>query len=137
MASISSISGAQSAAQSGLQQLRLQQAKRNAEQAEQVANSLQAQARDAQQRASEAQENARSISAQSDQARTTAGQARQGLAALSTGSQMQSQLSQVVGQVVEKQKAAEPPPVAAAKSPAPPVTNTQGQVTGTVINTTA
>lgn len=136
MASISSISGAQSAAQSGLQQLRLQQAKRNAEQAEQIANSLQAQARDAQQRAGEAQENARSISAQSDQARTTAGQARQGLAALATGSQMQSQLSHVVGQVTEKQKTAAPPAVAT-KSPAPPVTNTQGQVTGTVINTTA
>lgn len=135
MASISSISGTQSAAQSGLQQLRLQQAKRNAEQAEQVANSLQAQARDAQQRASEAQENARSISAQSDQAHTTAGQARQGLAALATGGQMQSQLSHVVDQAIDKQQAAEP--AIAAKSPAPPVTNTQGQVTGTVINTTA
>lgn len=136
MATISSISGAQAAAQSGLQQLRLQQAKRNAEQAEQVANSLQAQARDAQQRAGEAQENARSISAQSDQARSTAGQARQGLAALTTGSQMQSQLGRVIEQVIDKQKAPEPPAVVA-KSPAPPVTNTQGQVTGTVINTTA
>ena len=64
MASVSSLSGAQSAAQSGLAQLRLQQAKRDAEQAEQTAQSLQAQARSAQQRASQAQEAARAITTQ-------------------------------------------------------------------------
>ena len=47
MASISSLSGEQSAAQSGLQQIRLQQAERNAQQAERTARDLRAEARDA------------------------------------------------------------------------------------------
>lgn len=133
MATISSISGAQSAAQSGLQQLKLQQAKRDAEQAEQTASALQAQARDAQQRAGEAQENARSVTAQSDQAQANAGQARQGLAVVRAIGQMQTQLTNVVAQVTGKLAVPEP----AAPTPVPPVVNAQGQVTGTVINTTA
>lgn len=135
MATISSLSGAQSAAQSGLRQLRLQQAKRDAEQAEQIARSLQAQAQSAQQYANEAVERARTITSQSDQAQATAGQARQGLAAVSTVTQMQSQLSGVVTQVTEK--LAPPKPAQAVKSSPPPVVNTEGQVTGTVVNTTA
>jgi hypothetical protein len=140
MATISSISGAQSAAQSGLAQLRLQQAKRDAEQAEQVANSLQAQARDAQQRASQAQETARSITIQSDQAQSNAGQARQGLAVIQTVSQMQTQLGSVASQVKVKLEAAQPAaPAAIVPTPASaaPVVNTDGQLTGTVVNTTA
>ncbi len=135
MATISSISGAQSAAQSGLAQLRLQQARRDAEQAEQVARSLQAQAQSAQQRASEAQENARSITTQAEMAQTNAGQARQGLALVKTVGQMQNQLTNIVTQVAEKQRIAEPP--APVQKSAPPTINVQGQVTGTVINTTA
>jgi len=135
MASISSLSGAQSAAQSGLAQLRLQQAKRDAEQAEQVARALQAQAQSAQLKASEAEENARAITTQADVAENSAGQARQGLALVKTAGQMRSQLASVVTQVVEKQESAAPP--APVQTPAAPVTNVQGQVTGTVINTTA
>jgi len=135
VASISSISGAQSAAQSGLQQLRLQQAERNAAQAEQTARSLQAQAGDAWQRASRAQEDARSVTAQADQAQANAGQARLGLAVIRTVDQMQTRLTNVVGQVTEQLKIAEP--AAPTQSPALPVINAQGQVTGTVINTTA
>lgn len=135
MASISSLSGAQSAAQSGLAQLRLQQAKREAEQAEFTARVLQAQASDAQQRASDAQEKARAITTQSDQAQTEAGQARQGLAVIKSISQMGTQLSGVATRVAEKLKLAEP--VAPAQEAAAPVVNTQGEVTGTVINTTA
>lgn len=135
MASISSLSGAQSAAQSGLAQLRLQQAKREAEQAEFTARVLQAQAADAQQKASDAQEKARAITTQSDQAQTEAGQARQGLAVIKSISQMGTQLSGVVTRVAEKLKVTEP--VAPVQEAAAPVVNTQGQVTGTVINTTA
>lgn len=135
MATISSLSGAQSAAQSGLQQLRLQQAKRDAERAEFAARVLLAQARDAQQKASDAQETARSITTQSDQAQTQAGQARQGLAVIKSINQMGAQVSSVVTQVAEKLKLAKP--AAKVQDAAAPVINTQGQVTGTVINTTA
>lgn len=135
MASISSLSGAQSAAQSGLQQLRLQQAKREAEQAEFTARVLAAQASQAQQKASDAQEEARAITAQSDQAQTQAGQARQGLAVIKSVGQMGTQLDSVVTKVAEKVKPAEP--AAPVQDTAAPVVNTQGQVTGTVINTTA
>jgi hypothetical protein len=141
MATISSISGAQSAAQSGLAQLRLQQARRDADQAEQVARSLQAQAQNARQTASEAQQTAREITTQADVAQASAGQARHGLALIKTVGQMQTQLANVVTQVAEKQKSAEPPaPVQKSAPPQQstlPVINVQGQVTGTVINTTA
>ncbi|MEI8162680.1 MAG: hypothetical protein WCI19_06050 [Betaproteobacteria bacterium] len=132
MASISSISGAQSAAQSGMQQLRLQQATRNAEQAEQVARALQAQAGEAQRQATEAEQNARAVSTEADQAQANAGQARLGLAVIKSVGQMQFQVSNVVAQVAETLKTAEP----AAAAPTP-VVNAQGQLTGTVINTTA
>jgi hypothetical protein len=115
--------------------LRLQQAKRDAEQAEQVARALQAQAQAAQQNANEAVERARTITSQSDQAQATAGQARQGLAAVSTVAQMQGQLSGVVAQVTEK--LAPPKAAPAIKSTPVPVVNAEGQVTGTVVNTTA
>jgi Zn-dependent metalloprotease len=135
MATISSLSGAQSAAQSGLRQLRLQQAKRDAEQAEQIARALQAQAQSAQQHATEAMERARAITSQSDQAQATAGQARQGLAAVSAVVRMQNQLSGVVTQVTERM--APPKPAPATKSSPTPVVNAEGQVTGAVVNTTA
>lgn len=135
MATISPLSGAQSAAQFGLQQLRLQQAKRDAEQAEQTARSLLGQARDAQRKATAAQETARSITAQAEQAQAVAGQARQGLAIVKTVGDMQVQLSNVVTQVTEKLKLAEPATIT--QKSAAPVVNTQGQLTGTVVNTTA
>ena len=135
MATVSSISGTQSAAQSGLQQFRLQQAERNAAQAEQTARSLQTEAGDAQQRASRAEEDARSIAAQAEQAQANAGQARLGLAVIRNVDQMQVQLSNAIAQVAEQLKTAEP--VAPSQNPVPPVINAQGQVTGTVINTTA
>jgi hypothetical protein len=141
MATISSISGALSATQSGLQQLRLLQAQRAAEQAEQTARSLQVQAQDAQRKAVHAQENARSITIQADQAQSVAGQARQGVAIVKTVGDMQSQISNVVSQVTEKLGIAETavvtPKTVAPATTAAPVVNTQGQLTGTVVNTTA
>ena len=135
MTTISSLSGAQSTAQSGLQQFRLQQAERNAEQAEQTARALQSQAREARQTASQAQEDARFIAAQADQAQTNAGQARLGLAVIRSVGQLQTRLSEAVTQVTENLQGTEP--AAPTPAPATPVINTQGQVTGTVVNTTA
>lgn len=144
MASISSSSGTQAATQSGWQQLQLQQARRTAEQVEQTARALKAQADGAQRTAEQAQENARSLTVRSDQAQTSAGQAWQGVAAIQTRAQMQTQLSRTVEQVVVRQQAESAPVAAVAADPsaAPatspsPVVNVQGQVTGTVINTTA
>lgn len=135
MAITASVSGTQSIVQSGLQQLKLQQARRNAEQAEQTAQALQTQADEAQRRARREQENARSLSVQADQAQSNAGRARQGLALIQTASQSITQVGNVVDQVIKKQQSAQTgtQPVQQSK----PVVNTQGQVTGTVINTTA
>ncbi len=135
MAGISSISGAQSAAQSGVQQLRLLQAERNAQQAELTARVLRAEATDAQQAAREAQEVARVIAAGADQAQANAAQARLGLAVIRTAGESQTQLANAVTQVAQTLKVAEP--AAPSQSPTPPIVNSQGQLTGTVINTTA
>lgn len=131
MASISSLSGEQSVAQSGLQQIRLQQAERNAQQAERTARDLRAEARDAQQKAGEAEDEARSITSEADQAQADAGKARQGLAAVKGA----ARLSDAGRQGTEGLKIAEP--ATPSRSLAPPVINTRGQLTGTVINTTA
>ncbi|MRR51625.1 MAG: hypothetical protein EG825_12045 [Rhodocyclaceae bacterium] len=135
MAITASISGTQSIVQSGLQQLKLQQARRNAEQAEQTAQALQVQADEAQRRAAREQENARSLSVQADQAQTNAGRARQGLASIQTASDSVAQLGNVVDQVITKQQAA--PAATSSVQESKPVVNTQGEVTGTLINTTA
>lgn len=106
MATISSLSGAQTAPQSGLLQFKLQQATRDAEQAEQLARSLQGEVSAAQQAAARAEQNAGAVAAQARQAEVVAGQAQANLAAIRS-------------------------------QQATPRINTQGQVTGTVVNTTA
>ena len=109
----------QSAAQSGAQ-ARLQQAKREAERAERVAQTLQASAQNAENEARRADQEASSLSAQSNQATAEARGARQNVNAL-TNEQQRSKTQQV-SQV---------------KFTPLPVLNTQGQLTGTVVNTTA
>jgi hypothetical protein len=98
---MASVPSTTSVNQNGWQQIRLQQAMRNADQAVQTAESLKAQANEAQRVAEQAQENAQSLVAQTEQAQLIAGEARLGVATLST------------------------------------VVNSQGQVTGKIINTTA
>ena len=140
MASVSSTS---SATQFGLQQLRQLEARRNADQAEQKAQSLKAQASDARRSADQAQETARSLGVQANQAETQAGQARQGLAAFSTEQQQVTRLANTVDQVLTRgqEAAASSPGPSVVTSPAvgsaAPVVNTQGQVTGQIVNTTA
>ncbi|MDD5249891.1 MAG: hypothetical protein PHY45_12950 [Rhodocyclaceae bacterium] len=127
---------ASSAAQYGLGQLRLQQAKRSADQAEQAAQALQAQAQDARRAADQADENARSLAVASTQAQADAGKARQGLAALQSVGQMETQLANVADRVIMQQQSAQAG-VLTKSVKAAPVVNTQGQVTGRVVNTTA
>ncbi|MCX7168908.1 MAG: hypothetical protein NTY41_01085 [Proteobacteria bacterium] len=136
MAIDSSTSGLQSVNQLGWQQLKLQQAKRSADQAEQTALSLQQQASAAKRVADRAQENARSLGVQSDQAQTIAARARQGLAALSTGASMQSQLTYVVDQVVNRQQTTQANAQTQDRSSAAKTTG-QSSTNGTIINTTA
>jgi len=130
MAPVSSIS---SATQQGLQQIMVQQAKRNADQTEQTAQSLRAQADDAQRAAEKAQQSARSLTVQSDQAQQQADQARQGLAALSSAQQGIPRLSNTINQLLDRKLAS----ASTTQSTISPVTNSQGQVTGTIINTKA
>ena len=136
---MASVSATSSANQYGLQQLMVQQARRNADQAEQAAAALKAQADDAQRVADQAQSNANSLSVQSDQAQQKAGQARQGLVALSAEQQGANLLSLSVDRVLARQQTSTPPAHGggtATSAPAP-VTNSQGQVTGRIVNTTA
>jgi hypothetical protein len=124
---MSSTAAFSSPAQAGWQQMQVQMAKRNADQAEQRANELRAQAADAQRTADRAQENARELSVNADQAETAAGRARQGAVLLEpTDNLGLSRLSTAAGATGDVQQTTQQP-----------VVNTQGQVTGTTVNTTA
>lgn len=135
MATIQPLSRTQSAAPSGSQQFRLQQAKTGVKQAEQTARSMLTEASEARQVARQAEGNARYAGIRSEQAQASAGQARQGLAAIEALSQMQTQVGSLVTPATNNRKTAEPVP--SLRSAAPPATNALGQVTGTLINTTA
>jgi multidrug resistance efflux pump len=115
-------------------QLQQQLAQRNAEQAEQRARNLQSQTRQAKAEADRAQERARSLEVQTDQARNEADRVRSGLAASESIREVQTQL----GELSTSIRSAFPPEGAAESSDAPaPVVNAQGQLTGTLINTSA
>lgn len=130
---MSSSSSVDSAVRAGYQQLRVQEARRNADRAEQVARGLQAAAQAAQRVAERADENARSLTVQSDQARVDAGRARQGVVYLDSIGRAGERLVDFVAQVAERQ----PAPVEAVAAEPAAVVNTQGQLTGTLVSTTA
>jgi hypothetical protein len=134
VATVTSASVGQSAVQAGWQQFRLQQAQRTADQAEQEAQSLRAQAANAERSANRAQENARSLAADADRAEGDAGRARLGLATLETSGRMKTALASTVQQVVTKEQVQQ---TTQASTPTQPVTNAQGQVTGTLVNVAA
>lgn len=131
MAAVSSSTGSV-VAQYGLSQLRLQQTRRVAQEAEQTAEALQAQAQAARQDAQQADDRARSLESESTKAQTTAVNARQSLSLLQVSGQNQASLERVSTNMVVQQSGKP----ATTSSPAP-VVNTQGQVTGRVVNTTA
>jgi hypothetical protein len=135
MAAVSSSSGFQAVTQAAYQQLKVQQARQNADRAEEVARALAARAGDARQVAEQAQESARVLTVQSNQAQTAAGQARQGLAAMDSAGRMQASLANTADQVVTR--SAEPVSTGVESKSVAPVVNTSGQVTGTLVNTTA
>ncbi len=164
MPSISSGVTPSPAIQQGFSQLKIQQAKRNAEQAEASARALQAQAADAQLRASQAQENARDLSVRANQADLNAGQARQGLEAIRSLSQTSTDLKTTYERIASVMQAdtTEAPVAASTTSSAAPLSapvstatsntsadtagstgsltptiNSQGETTGTNINITA
>lgn len=134
MSAIPSTAGSQAAMQAAFQQLKLQQARQNAERAEQTARALESKAAEAQQVAERADENARSLSVQSSQARSIAGRARQGVAMTASIDQMRVQLGNTVSQSVERRESAS---LDAPVAETAPVRNLSGQVTGTLVNTTA
>ena len=137
MASISSSSSVDSAVRAGFQQLRVAEARRSADRAEQIARGLQAAAQAAQRTADRADENARSLTVQSDQARVDAGRARQGVVYLDSVGRMAERLGGFVTQVAERTPVATEPVAAAPAAEPAAVVNTQGQLTGTVVSTTA
>ncbi|MEW6513389.1 MAG: hypothetical protein AB1443_05255 [Pseudomonadota bacterium] len=133
MAAISSTSGLQGVTQTAFQQLKLQQARQNADRAEQQARSLQNQAAEAQREADRAEENARDLSVRSSQAQSAAGQARQGLAMIRSVNDMKADLSTVLARVESSASEVDSNVVQPVVSA--PVINTSGQLTGTVVNT--
>ena len=136
MAIGSATSSSAAISQSILQTLKLQDAKRSAEQAQFRAQDLQNQAADEQRVADNAQEKARSLRVEANQAQADVGRASQGLQALQSLSQMSSRLDQIYTQVAQKQHDSLPTSSAQAPQQGPTV-NSQGQVTGRIINTTA
>ena len=124
----------QSANQSAWQQFKVSQAERNADQAEQNARALRAEADAAQRSADRAQENARTLGVDADQAQQSAGRARQGVAASRTEVQAGTRLSAAVDKVVQAQVQAQAP---APAQPKEPVVNSLGQVTGQVVSVSA
>jgi chromosome segregation ATPase len=132
---VSSASGAQSASSGLWAQIQLQQARQNADQAEQQAAALQSKAQAAQRVADRAQEDARSLQVASRQAQGDASQARLDLAKQDSVGKIQGQLSDLKSQITQVLKSDllnAPAAVVAA-----PVVNTSGQQTGTLVNVTA
>lgn len=126
------------AAQYGASQVQLQQAKRNAAQAEQTANALEAAARSAKEDALRATDRARSLEARSDRAASVADRARQGLAAINTRDATANRLQSTLDNVLARVDVAPTSDSAKAGLPEPrPVVNTQGETTGQIVNTTA
>jgi len=135
MSAISSVSASQSTSASSSLQTTLQQAKRAADQAESTAQTLETQATEAQEAASSAQGYASSLSIQAGQAQLNVGWTQQDLSAVETAGQLSTQISSVIANVVDVQQSRLA--VIATPIPKPPVINTQGQVTGKIINTSA
>lgn len=113
-------------------QIQLQQAQRNADQAEQQARTLQSRARQAQSVADRAQEDARALQFDSAQARIDADSARRGVVALNSLSEVQAGIGELREQIAQVLTTS----TSAQESPAP-VVNTSGQQTGTLVNVTA
>jgi hypothetical protein len=118
-----------------LLQSRLQQATREAGQAQQLARSLQGEVAAAEQAAARAEQNVRAMTAQARQAEAVAGQAQSNLAAVRAASQAQPQETNVAPLATTARRISEL--AALTQTTAPAIINAQGHLTGTVVNTTA
>lgn len=133
------ISSSSSAARYSVQQTAVPQVRRAAEQAQQAANALQAQARDAWKKVDSAEAEARAMDARANQANSTAAQARQNLVSFGAGilaagpAAPQTETSSTSVDTKAAPAASSTPTA----QPAPAVINTQGQRIGTLINITA
>ncbi len=132
------ISTSSSAARYSVQQTVVPQVRRAAEQAQQAADALQAQARDAWQQVSSAEANARAVDGLANQAISKASEAKQSLVSfgaeiLAAGPATKAEASNTNPNA----KATSTPSSAPTVRPAPVVINTQGQRIGTLINITA
>lgn len=134
-----SISGSQGLSSGVWAQLQQQQVQRAADQAEQKARSLRAQASDAQSTADRAQENARVLRVQSEQAQGEATGARMDLAAMRSLGTVQSQFNQWRAELASALGSAEISSTSAstAATGSQPVLNAEGQTTGTLLSVTA
>lgn len=110
------------------EQLRIQQAQRNADQAEAAARALRREATSAQREADNAQESARSLKVRSDQAQSDAGEARQQVTSLAQVQTVQQGFETLRTQIAEGLQSLD--------APAPTV-NAEGQTTGVLVNVTA
>lgn len=128
---VSSTSTAQSASSVISQQLRVQQAERNADQAEASARSLRQAVAAAQRNADRAQEGARTLQVQSAQADSAVGAARQQVASVASAIQLQGGFDAIREQIAASLQTLDQPVVSAA------VVNAEGQTTGTLVNVTA
>jgi len=135
MSAISSISSPQTASPSSSLQAALQQAKRIADQAETNAQALEAQAANAQAAASSAQGYASALNVQAGQAQLNVNWTQQDLDAVETAGQISTQITSVISNVLNVEQSK--PASVAVPIVKPPVVNTQGEVTGKIINTSA
>ena len=134
---IGSATSSSSVSQSIVQQLRLQEARRAADEAQFKAQALQAQANDAQQTADREQERARSLRVDASQAQAQAGQASQGLKAIQSLSQLTTSLSNVYTEVAKAQQEIPAQTNTQPQQSTQSVVNAQGQTIGKVVNVTA
>ena len=124
------ISSATAGSTSVLPQLQLLQTQRAAERAEQNARNLRERAQEAQSAADREQSKADRLEVQSNRAQQEAGLARQGIAALKSLRQVQNGFSEIRQQIAQVTQNT-------TTNSAPPVVNSQGQATGTIVNVTA
>jgi len=136
---VTSAAGAQSVGGGLWVQIQLQQARQNADRAEQQAAALQAKAQSAQSVADRAQENARSLQVASRQAQGEAAQARQNLATRSSVGEGASRVGDSEAQIgkVLQSNTVKAGSITAISESSAPVLNAAGQQTGTLVNVTA
>jgi type II secretory pathway pseudopilin PulG len=144
---ISSTSASQGISSGLFAQIQQQQARRNADQADQQARALQSQAQTAQAAANRAQENARSLKVQANQAQGDASSARQNLSSLKSLDETQNQLSGLRDQIravlnpdataSASSKVSATSVAVASTATMAPVINSSGQATGTLVNVIA